>query len=424
MKYAIIIPDGAADHPLDELDGRSPFEVARKPHTDRLSIEGRQGTVVTTPPDFPCGSDVCTMSLLGYDPAAYHTGRAPLEAAASGIDLGPDDWVFRVNLVTVVDGAMVDHSAGHIRSDEGRRLIEQFAAHRGDAIGRSGTDAASAEHEPAECVYYPGVSYRNLMVDRSGRHDWTQTKTVGPHDILGEPVEDHLPRGGPHADLLRDIFESSAAFLATHDINETRRDLGELPATHLWPWGQGRRPVIDSFRNRFGLSGAMITAVDLLGGLAALIEWPLLDVPGQTSYHDTDYAAAGRHAIDALRDYDLVCVHIEAPDEASHAGDAATKIASIEEIDRHVVGPVHLALRKMGPEHRILYLPDHYTSVGSRMHDPTPVPFAMVGHQVRTVLERPFNEANAGLSDLHIQYGHELMEYFLFGGLARPTTSA
>lgn len=407
MKYAIIIPDGAADHPLSELDGRTPFEAARKPHTDRLSMIGRQGTVATTPAGFPCGSDVCSMSLLGYDPAKYHKGRAPLEAAALGIPLRESDWIFRVNLVTVIDGKMQDHSAGHITSDEGRQLLADLARHL-DMPGMT---------------LYPGVSYRNIMVDASehetpgkGR-DWSELKTTPPHDIPGEAMRKHLPHGGEHAALLQRMIAQSEAFLADHEINQTRRDMGELPATHVWPWGQGRKPLIPGFESRFGLRGAMITAVDLLAGLASFIGWDRLDVPGQTSYHDTDYAAAGRYAIAALNKYDIVCVHVEAPDEASHAADALTKVAAVEAIDEHIVGPIHADLEKRG-DYRVLYLPDHYTAVETRKHDPTPVPFALCGSRIHGVMQRPFNEKNSREADLHIRHGHELMEYFLFSGLA------
>lgn len=407
MKYVIIIPDGAADHSLPELEGKTPFEAARKPHTDRLSIEGRQGTASTTPAGFPCGSDVCSMSLLGYDPAVYHKGRAPLEAAALGLQLAPSDWVFRVNLVTVIDGKMQDHSAGHITSDEGRQLLEDLARNL-DLPGMT---------------LFPGVSYRNIMVDSSetqapghGR-DWSGLKTTPPHDIPGESMRKHLPTGNPHAELLQRMIAESEVFFANHEINATRRELGELPATHVWPWGQGQKPVIESFQSRFGLRGAMITAVDLLAGIAGFIGWDRLDVPGQTSYHDNDYAAAGRHAIAALDKYDVVCVHVEAPDEASHAADAHTKVAAIEAIDEHIVGPLHAALDQRGEDYRILYLPDHYTAVATRKHDPTPVPFAMCGKLIKSVLKRPFSEKHAQESDLHIRYGHELMEYFLYNGL-------
>lgn len=401
MKYAIVIADGAADFPLDELDGRTPLEAARKPHTDRLSIEGRQGTVATTPDGMACGSDICCMSLLGYDPARHHTGRAPLEAAALGIELSDTDWIFRVNLVTVIDGLMQDHSAGHISDREGWTLLSDLAGQL-DAPGMS---------------FYPGVSYRNILVDRGGGRDWTALRTTPPHDIPGQPIDRHLPDGSPHSGLLREMIERSAMLFTDHEVNLTRKELGEIPATHVWPWGQGRKPVMPAFAERYGLRGAMITAVDLLAGISRFIGWDRLDVPGQTSYHDTDYAAAGAHAVAALDHYDVVCVHIEAPDEASHAADAATKVAAIEAIDRHVVGPLHQALRDRGEPYRLLYLPDHYTAVSTRRHDPTPVPFALCGEHVHAVLRRPFSEANAAVSDLHIDFGHELMEYFLRAGL-------
>lgn len=402
MKYVIIIPDGAADFPLDALDGKTPFEAARTPNTDRLAKEGRQGTVSTTPKGMPCGSDVCSMCLLGYDPVKYHTGRAPLEAAALGIPLGPKDWVFRVNLVTVIDGKMQDHSAGHISSDEGRQLMADLAK-RLDLPGME---------------LFPGVSYRNIMVDRSGQRDWTELVSTPPHDIPGEPFRKHLPVGGANAALLQQMVAESEVLLRDHEINLTRKEMGELPATHVWPWGQGTRPNMPSFQERFKLKGAMITAVDLLAGISQFIGWDRLDVPGQTSYHDNDYEAAGKYAIAALDNYDIVCVHVEAPDEASHAADAHTKVAAISAIDEYVVGPIHEALRARGDEWRILLMPDHYTRVDNRKHDPTPVPFLMAGKKVRGLVSRPFTEKNAGESDLHIGRGHELMDYFLHSGLA------
>ncbi|MEX0885659.1 MAG: cofactor-independent phosphoglycerate mutase [Phycisphaeraceae bacterium] len=429
MKYAIIIPDGAADRPLDELDGRTPLEAADTPHLDALAEQGRQGTAATTPAGMPCGSDVCTMSLLGYDPQRYHRGRAPLEAAALGIELNEADWIFRVNLVTVIDGKMQDHSAGHISSSEGRKLLSDFAAHA----------------ELPDFVLYPGVSYRNIMVDVSSRgqtedaagdvaaqaarvvggaagvgrgRDWSELETTAPHDIPGEPIRKHLPVGGEHAAVLQQIVAESERYFAEHEINQTRREMGELPATHLWPWGQGRRPVMPAFAERFGVRGAMITAVDLLAGIASFIGWDRLDVPGQSSYHDNDYAATGRYAVEAIKAYDLVCVHVESPDEASHAADAATKVAAIEAIDTHVVGPVCEALARGHEEGwRVLVMPDHYTLVDTRKHDPTPVPFLMAGTRVHAVLHPPLSERNANGSDLHVAHGHELMEYFLFGGL-------
>jgi len=404
MKYAIIIPDGAADVPLEVLDGKTPFEVARKPHTDALAKAGRIGTVATTPAGFAAGSDVCSMSLLGYDPAVHHPGRAPLEAAAMGIEVEPSDWIFRCNLVTVVDGLMSDHSGGHIPSTEAAQLLADFAAYVAD------TELAEG------LTFHPGVSYRNIMVDRSGR-SYDELNTVPPHDVPGEPIRKHLPRGGRHAKLLQTLILESGKLFEDHEINRTRLELNESPATHIWLWGPGRRPHIPPFRELYGPRGAMITAVDLLAGIAALIGWDRLDVPGITGYHDTDYGAKGRYACDALDDYDLVCVHVEAPDEASHQADATTKIASIEAIDEHIVGPVAEKLAGYAEGGRMLYLPDHYTRVDNRKHDPTPPPFMMSGTHVAPLRELPLTEANAQASGLHIAYGHELMEYFLRSGL-------
>jgi 2,3-bisphosphoglycerate-independent phosphoglycerate mutase len=403
MKYAIIIPDGAADFPLDQLEGETPFQAANKPNIDWIAVHGRQGTVNTTPEGFAAGSDVCSMSLLGYDPATYHTGRAPLEAAAMGIDLSPHEWVFRCNLVTVVDGIMTDHSGGHIPSTEGRQLLEDLA---GYLIERGLSDGLR---------FHAGVSYRNLMVDGAGR-DYGQLTTTPPHDIPGEPIRKYLPRGGKNARLLQQIIAESQQLFADHEVNATRRELGEPPVSHVWLWGPGQRPTVPAFADKYGLRGSIITAVDLLAGIGALIQWDRLDVPGITGYHDTDYAAKGRYACDALDHYDLVCVHVEAPDEASHQADAATKVASIQAIDRHIVGPVLDKLRSF-EQWRILCLPDHYTRVDNRKHDPTPPPFCMAGTHINAVLARPFNEANADEADLHIDFGHELMEYFLRAGL-------
>ena len=413
MKYAIIIADGAADFPLDVLGGKTPFEAADKPYTDSISVTGRQGTVATTPEGYSAGSDICCMSLLGYDPRQYHPGRAPLEAAAMGIGVDPGQWVFRCNLVTVLDGLMQDHSAGHISSAEGRRLIEEFAAQAAEVAGDHGLE------------FFPGVSYRNLMVDRSGR-DYAELTSTPPHDIPGEPIKKYLPRGGPNAKLVQRLITESERLFAQSEINATRREMGESPATHAWLWGQGTPRAIESFQSRFAVRGAIITAVDLLAGIARLIGWDRLNVPGVTGYHDTDYAAKGRWACEALDRYDLVCVHVEAPDEASHQGDAPTKVASIEAIDRHIVGPVLEKLRsfegsaapgRAGGGWRILYLPDHYTRVDNRRHDSTPPPFCLAGTNIRGVRHLPFSESHSNASDLHITRGHELMEFFLRAGL-------
>ncbi len=407
MKYVIVIPDGGADFPLEVFDGRTAFEVADMPTLDRLAATGRVGTVATTPAGMPCGSDVCSMSLLGYDPRKYHAGRAPLEAAAMGLELSPQDWVFRLNVVTVAEGLMQDHSAGAIASAEAARLLDSFR----ERLAEPGLELV------------PGVSYRNLMIDRRGR-DYSELVTTPPHDIPGEPIRKHLPVGGPGATLAARVIAESEVMLRDHEVNLMRQEMGEAAATHFWPWGQGQPRELPSFEQRFGLKGAIITAVDLLAGIARLIGWDRLDVPGQTSYHDNDYAATGQHAVAALQDYDVVCVHVEAPDEASHAADPHTKVAALEAIDQHVLSPIHQHLEahyqgdgKNGHGYRLLFAPDHYTLVSTRRHEPTPVPFLMTGTKVRSAVPRPYTEDAAAGSDLHIDFGHELMEYFLFSAL-------
>lgn len=435
MKYAVIIADGAADFPFDELDGRTPFEAASTPNLDALVKVGRVGTAVTTPPGFGAGSDVCSMSLIGYDPRVYHTGRAPLEAAALGLDLKPKDWIFRVNLVTVGeegtrdDGLMLDHSAGAISNAEARQLVEGLMDYW-------------RQHEPTLCAQLrltPGVSYRNILVDSSGNYeagrDYGAVETVPPHEIPRQPWAESLPaarsgsgeRGAEAEDVLNRLMELSRLYLPTHPVNTARKAAGKRPANAAWIWGQGVKPSMPSFQEKYGLKGAMITAVDLLAGIAALIGWDRLDVPGITSYHDTDYAAQGRATVEALDTYDLVCCHVESPDEASHQGDLKTKIAAIEAIDTHVIGPVMRAMERYGDPAkdktaegwRLLVLPDHYTLVSTRKHDPTPVPVLIAGAWVRSAVEREYHEASANESDLRIDPGNELMEYFLRGGLAR-----
>ena len=397
MKYAIIIPDGAADDPLPELGNRTPLEAAHTPNMDRVAVEGRQGLVRTVPDGFESGSDVAIMSLLGYDPAVYHTGRAPLEAAAQAIPLAPSDWVFRCNLVTVVDGDMKDHSAGGISNAEAQRLI---------------ADLARSLHLPGFEFHY-GVSYRNLLVYR-GHEDFNVT-TKPPHEIPEQRIDKYLPRGRG-SELLQRIMDRSRELFARHEINETRRETGLNPATQVWLWGQGHAPNLPEFAERFTIrSGCMITGVDLLRGLAALLGWDVREVEGMTSFHDTNYAGQGKATCDALDRYDLVVSHVEAPDEASHQADYKTKVASIEHIDRYIVGPVLAKLRTFD-EWRILVMPDHPTNVATRKHGYAPPPFAISGTRVRSVRPLPYSERSAAASDLKIDRGHELMEYFLRGG--------
>ncbi len=391
-KYVIIVPDGAADEPLEEFGGKTPLEAAETPNMDWISTAGRQGLVRTVPEGCEPGSDVAQMSLLGYDPLRYYSGRAPIEAAARGIRLGPDDWVFRCNLVTIADGAMADHSAGHISTEEAGRLIEELQSRISDE---------------GICLH-TGVSYRHLLVFKGVEFD---VRTYPPHDHIGKPVDKILPRG-KGADRLIQLMNQSKQLFAGHEINKVRQDLGENQVSSIWLWGQGRQARLDSFRKRFGLRGAAITAVDLVRGLAKLVGFDVIEVPGATGFIDTNYEGKGLATVEAIADYDLVFVHVEAPDEASHEGNAVAKKTAIEQVDKHIVGPTLQALE--GYENwRVLVLPDHPTPVHNGAHSAAPVPFAMAGTGVTGILHLGFSEANAAKSGFRIEKGCEMMEYFL-----------
>lgn len=408
MKLVIIIPDGGGDLPIPSLNNQTPMQAARQPHTSALAARAALGTANTTPPGFEAGSDVCSMSLLGYDPRKYHTGRAPLEAAALGLNLTTRDWIFRLNFVTTGlegpdAGKMLDHSAGAITDAEARTLLRDLLAHL----------QAKEPALLASLALHPGVSYRNIMVDSSGT-SYAGVTTTPPHAVPGEPWRDHLPKGDAAAEKLRRIMLLSADFLPTHPINLARKAAGKRIASMAWIWGQGTKPTVPSFHSRFGLRGCMITSVDLLRGIAAYIGWDRLEVPGLTSYHDTDYAAQGRATIAALDSYDVVCCHVESPDEASHQGDIATKVAALEAIDTHIVGPITRELTRRG-EHRLLMMPDHYTLCSTRKHDATPVPFLLAGTGIAPTQQREFTELAAAASGIRVTEGHELMDWFVRG---------
>lgn len=398
MKYAMIIPDGCADEPVESLNGLTPLQKALKPAMDRIAREGVLGRSSNVPARFLPGSDVATLSLLGYDPCEYYTGRAPLEAAAMGIALGPDDWAVRCNLMTILDGRMTDFTAGHISSVEGRELIAALNERLGSP----------------ELEFHPGVSYRNALIvrGRPGR-SWfgDDTVTTPPHDVPDLPAVDYPPRG-TGSEMLRDLNARGSEILRDHPVNQARIAAGKRPANAVWLWGQGRAPRLKTFRELHGLKGAMVSAVDLVRGVAVLAGWDRIDAPGATGYLDTDYASKGRTAVAALADHDIVCVHVEAPDEASHEGRADAKIEAIERIDRLIVAPIHEALRSFG-DYRILVTPDHSTLLRTRAHDRAPVCWAMCGVGL-PASNQPFDEisaANAGGPSL--EEGWRLMELFL-----------
>ncbi|MGI6417555.1 MAG: cofactor-independent phosphoglycerate mutase [Thermoguttaceae bacterium] len=398
MKYAIIIPDGCADEPQESLGGKTHLQAARLPAMDAVAAAGVVGRSCNVPPSLAPGSDVANLSLLGYNPLEHFTGRAPLEAAAQGIAMGPNDWAVRCNLVTVENQVMEDFTAGHISTEEATLLIR--TAH--EQLGGSGVE------------FFPGISYRNLMLVRTSDPHGpfsADTRTTPPHDLTGKSVLDDYPRG-PGSDLLNRLMNDSLEVFADHPVNRARRAAGKPPATNVWLWGLGRIPQLTPFASLYGKTGAMITAVDLLRGLAALLGWKRIEVPGATGYTDTDYAAKGRCAVAALAEVDLVCVHVEATDEASHEGDTEAKIKALEEIDRHIVAPVHEALKSRG-EYRILISPDHPTPVRMKTHAHGYVPWTIAGEGIEPDGAAAYDEPAAAASPLVFEDGWRLMGYFL-----------
>ncbi len=410
MKYAIIIPDGCADEPQEALAGHTPLQAAYTPHMTRLTRQGLVGRSNNVPPTLTPASDVATLSLFGYDPLLVYTGRAPLECAAMGLSLGPDDWAVRCNLVNVEDGRMRDFTAGHISSADGRALIEAVHRELGGTFPLRGPGPAAQ----VDFAFHPGVSYRNIFLVRPQGVPAPfseQTKTQPPHDIPDRPIADHLPTG-PGSELLRDLMERSRAVLAGHPVNRARQSRGERPATQIWLWGQGRAPQLRPFREVYGKRGAILSAVDLVRGVGVLLGWTRIDVPGATGYLDTDYAAKGRYGVAALQDHDLVCVHVEAPDEASHEGRADAKVKALEEIDRHIVGPLLEALPAYG-DWRMLVSPDHRTPLRTRAHAHGEVPFVVAGTGVESRGQASYDEVVAAASDQVFERGHHLMRWFL-----------
>jgi 2,3-bisphosphoglycerate-independent phosphoglycerate mutase len=346
------------------------------------------------------------MSLFGYDPHQYFTGRAPIEAAAQNIQLGPEDWAVRCNLVTIRDQIMVDFTADHISSEEGKALL-----------------ATAQETLGNQCLQFvPGVSYRNLLIYRGSPQEEApfsrETRTMAPHDLTDQSVVDDYPRG-PGSDLLCQLMDASVPLFDGHPVNQMRIAAGKRPATNIWLWGLGRAPNLPSFSSRYGQRGAMITAVDLLRGLAALIGWDRIEVPGATGYLDTNYAGKGQAAIRALERYDVVCVHVEATDEASHEGRVDEKIKALEAIDQHIVAPVHRALQSMG-DYRILVMPDHPTPVTTKKHSHGFVPLAVCGTGIQPDGSLGYDEATAQGSAVVFQEGWHLMDALMKGNFRVP----
>jgi len=398
MKYLVLVCDGMADEPIEALNGRTPAQVAKTPNMDRLAKTGTVGRAAFTPEGMYPGSDVANMAILGYNPKEFHTGRAPLEAANLGIKLAPHEVAFRCNFVTASNGMMIDFAGGHIGSHEAGILVQEL----NKALG---TDKVKFRN---------GVSYRQILVvsDPELTEDLVKTECTPPHDLTGKKYTNNLPKGKA-AKFLMDLMDRSRAVLEKHDINNVRIDLKENPANMIWLWGQGTTPTFASFKEKYGLKGSMISAVDLLNGIGGLLGMEVIKVPGATGYYDTNFVGKAEYGVEALKRVDLSFIHVEAADEAGHNGDLKQKIRAIENFDSQVVGTV---LQRMEKEKnwRILICPDHPTPVDLRTHTSTPVLFLMHGTGIPVAGDAAtFDEVTAAASKIWYPEGYKLMSEFL-----------
>lgn len=383
---------------MEELDDRTPMEAAVSPNMDLIARKGIVGTANNIPRGMTPASDVANLSILGYDPKKYYCGRGPLEAANLGVDLAPADVAFRFNTVTVSDDRMVDYSAGHISTDESRMITESLQKELG----------SDRYH------FYPGTSYRNLLVVRCGSAEeadaLSRVKCFPPHDILDKSVSKHLP----NENELVELMERSRDILAAHDVNRVRVDLKQNPANMIWTWGQGKKPDMPKFEDAFGVTGGMISAVDLLKGMGRILGLEVVEVPGATGYYDTNFSGKAEAALEILERHDFVFVHVEAPDEAGHNGDLRAKIKAIEDFDQKITGRVLQELTDK-VDHRVLILPDHPTPIVKRTHTSEVVPFAMAGSGITADDVTLFNERSAKAGSMKLDNGSELMKMLLSG---------
>jgi 2,3-bisphosphoglycerate-independent phosphoglycerate mutase len=433
MKYVVLVGDGMADYPVEGLQGKTPLMVANTPHMDWLARHGEFGLVRTIPDGFNPGSEIANLSIFGYDPIRYYTGRGPLEAASLGIELQPNDIAFRCNLVTLkVDGKetiMEDFSADHITDDESKKIII-------DLNKWIGTE---------NIQFYPGVSYRHLVVFKDGASKYSnleKLKLTPPHDIIGQIIFPFLPEidGKSGEDQILFLMNESQRLLKNHPVNLARQAKGFKPANSIWLWGQGRSPQMIPLKDRFGIEGSVISAVPLLKGIGIFAGLEVLEVPGATGYFDTNYDAKAQYALRALEKKDFVYVHVEAPDEAGHMGDLRLKIETIEAFDEKIVGTILKGMSKF-KKYKILVLPDHPTPLSIRTHAADPVPYTI--YPVRKPRSLPegrgkkgvyskegrgrkvpiegFDEVSAKLRGIFIERGFELIErFFIPSPASRP----
>jgi 2,3-bisphosphoglycerate-independent phosphoglycerate mutase len=390
MKYALLVGDGMADWPVPDLNNRTPLECARTPNMDRIAATGIVGKVSTIPSGMQPGSDVANLSLLGYDPARYYSGRAPFEAASMGVQLADSETAFRCNLVTIENKTMIDYSAGHITTDEAHRIVDELQ-----------------EPLTSESIrLYPGVSYRHLMVCRDFP---SGTLCTPPHDITGKPIQSYLPQGDG-SELLMSLMRRAREVLLTSPVNKERRNNGKSPVTDIWLWGQGRSLSLPTITERYGLKGSVISAVDLVRGLGVLAGLKIRMVDGATGYLGTNYAGKMAAALAALAEEDFVYLHVEAPDETGHEGIAEKKIRAIEEFDHHIVGEMLLYQERIG-DLRILVAPDHATPLAIKTHSGEPVPYAICGPGFNADRQTSFSEVS--VKHCSPITGPELFEQFM-----------
>jgi 2,3-bisphosphoglycerate-independent phosphoglycerate mutase len=388
-----------ADEQIKELEYKTPLEVARTPVMDRLASRGELGMVRTVKPGFPPGSDVANMAVLGLDPGKYYTGRAPIEAVSMGVALTEDDTAFRINLVTITPRSegliMEDYCSDHITTEEASVLIK---------------DLRQIANDNPAIAMYPGFEYRHLMVIHG--YDNPNLKTTPPHDIIGEHIDTYLPNDK----LLCDLMKSSMNILRDHPLNLERRRKGKREATSLWPWGEGKARKVPTIQDEYGMTGAMISAVDLLKGLGRVRGMEVITVPGATGWIDTNYLGKAQAALDALSRYDIVYVHVEAPDESGHGGLLPEKIKAIEDFDRQIVGHILDGMEKFGIPFRILVLPDHPTPIAKRTHTADPVPYVLYDSTTcAKESSRGFTEKDARRSGIFIDEGYTLFARLIKG---------
>lgn len=398
MKYIVVLMDGAADTPVPELKGKTPLEAAHKPHIDALAATGELGMVTTVPKNLPPGSDVANLAVFGYDPQQYYTGRSPLEAASMGVPLKLTDTTFRANLVTLSDEenyaekTMVDYSSDEISTEEAHQLIQAV------------NDALKTDFYE----FFGGISYRHLMVWHDKENNFTLTP---PHDISDQVVGEYLPKN----ETILQLMQKSYEILKDHPVNQARVAKGLHPANSLWIWGNGTKPNLDTYQARFGIKGAVISAVDLIKGIGYCAELEVIDVPGATGTVHTNFDGKAQAAIDALKNgADFVYIHLEGADEAGHRREIENKVKSIELIDSKIVAPVLDYLKESGEDYHMLVMPDHPTPLAIKTHTSDPIPYILFCSEAPLEKkERIYSEATARETGIYQPLGHLLIQKLL-----------